>query len=127
MDVRGLAAGSCRHGRSAELCHRHHHQQPSPLRATGCAQRIRVVALLGRCGNPVGGRYDAMSTLTTNRIGNELVRDTLMTIDQLTTGLSVLGMTAAMQPEQCPRVRTLLADLLAQLQDCENDLGLYEP
>lgn len=68
-----------------------------------------------------------MSTLTTNRIGNELVRDTLMTIDQLTTGLSVLGMTAAMQPEQCPRVRTLLADLLAQLQDCENDLGLYEP
>ena len=68
-----------------------------------------------------------MSTLTTNRIGIELLRDTLSTIEQLTTGLSVLGMTAATHLEQCPRVRTLLADLLAELHDCENDLGLYEP
>ena len=68
-----------------------------------------------------------MSTLSTERIGNELLRDTLTTLEQLTTGLTALSLTAAMHPEQCPRVRTLLEDLLAELQDCENDLGLYEP
>ena len=67
-----------------------------------------------------------MSDLTTDRIGNELLRDTLTTLEQLTTGLTVLGLTAAMHPEQCPRVRELHQDLLALLQGCENDLGLYD-
>ncbi len=70
---------------------------------------------------------EAMSNLTAEQIGNELLRDTIATNEQLTTGLTVLGLTAAMHPEQCPRVRKLHEDLLALLQRCENDLGLDDP
>jgi len=37
----------------------------------------------------------------------------------------VLALNALRNPEQSPRVRFLLQDLLADIQDCENDLGTY--
>lgn len=38
---------------------------------------------------------DAMIDMSTDRIGNELLRDTLTTIELLTTGVAGLGVTAA--------------------------------
>ena len=66
-----------------------------------------------------------MTTLTTDRIGTELLQDTLMTLEQVTTSLTVLALNASRNPEQSPRVRMLLGDLLADIQDCEKQLGTY--
>ena len=43
----------------------------------------------------------------------------------MTTRLTVLALNASRNPEQSPRVRTLLGDLLADIQDCEEQLGTY--
>ncbi len=68
-----------------------------------------------------------MSTLTTDRIANELLEETLLTLDQISTGITVLAINATRDPEQSPRVRQLLGDLLEALQEAEEDLGTYEP
>ena len=68
-----------------------------------------------------------MSTLTTDRIANELLEETLLTLDQISTGITVLAINATRDPEQSPRVRQLLGDLLEALQEAEEDLGTYAP
>jgi hypothetical protein len=68
-----------------------------------------------------------MTTLTTASLSTEVLEDTLLTLEQMTTRLTVLALNASRTPEQSPRVRMLLGDLLADIQDCENDLGTYAP
>ena len=68
-----------------------------------------------------------MSTLTTDRIANELLEETLLTLEQITTGVTVLAINGTRNPEQSPRVRMLLGDLLALIQEAEKDLGTYAP
>ena len=48
-------------------------------------------------------------------------------VSALTTRLTVLALNASRNPEQSPRVRMLLGDLLADIQDCESELGSYGP
>jgi hypothetical protein len=67
-----------------------------------------------------------MPPLTTATISLELLQDCLGTLEQLTTGITNLGVEATSNPLQAPRVRVLLEDLLLSLQNCENDLGTYE-
>ena len=38
-----------------------------------------------------------------------------------------MAINASRQPEQSPRVRQLLGDLLALIQEAEKDLGTYAP
>jgi len=64
-------------------------------------------------------------TLTTDRIANELLEETLLTLEQITTGVTVMAINATRNPEQSPRVRRLLGDLVALIQDAEKDLGTY--
>jgi hypothetical protein len=66
-----------------------------------------------------------MPSLTTAQIGTELLQDSLLTLEQLTTGLTVLALNASNAPEESPRVRVLLASMLALLQPCETELGTY--
>jgi hypothetical protein len=66
-----------------------------------------------------------MPSLTTAQIGTELLRDTLLTLHQLTTGLTLLALNASNVPEESPRVRVLLESMLASLHQCETDLGTY--
>ena len=66
-----------------------------------------------------------MRSLTPASIGLELLQDCLGTLEQLTTGITNLGMEATANPPQAPRVRVLLEELLISLQNCENDLGTY--
>lgn len=61
-------------------------------------------------------------TLSTDRIAAELLEETLLTLEQLTTGVTVLAVTATRKPEQGPRVRRLLGDLLAMLQEAESEV-----
>ena len=65
--------------------------------------------------------------LTTAALATEVLEGTLLTLDQVTTRLTVLALNASRNPEQSPRVRILLEDLLADIQDCEEDLGTYVP
>ncbi len=66
-----------------------------------------------------------MPPLTTASISLELFQDCLGTLEQLTTGITNLGVDATEDPNQEPRVRVLLEELLMSLQQCENDLGIY--
>jgi hypothetical protein len=68
-----------------------------------------------------------MTTLTTAALATEILEDTLLTLDQMTTRITVLALNASRNPEQSPRVRLLLGDLLADIQDCEEQLGTYAP
>jgi len=53
-----------------------------------------------------------MPPLTTATISLELLQDCLGTLEQLTTGITNLGVEATSNPLQAPRVRVLLEDLL---------------
>ncbi|QPN64477.1 hypothetical protein [Synechococcus sp. CBW1004] len=64
-------------------------------------------------------------TLTTDRIAAELLEETLLTLEQVSTGVTVMAIGATRNPEQSPRVRQLLGDLLALIQEAEGDLGTY--
>lgn len=66
-----------------------------------------------------------MTALTTDLLPSEFLRDTLVTLEQVSTGITVLAINASINPEQSPRVRALLGDLLMLLQDCETDLDTY--
>jgi hypothetical protein len=68
-----------------------------------------------------------MSTLTTSALSTEVLESALLTLEQVTTRISVLALNASKNPEQTPRVRMLLGDLLADIQDCESELGIYAP
>ena len=68
-----------------------------------------------------------MSTLTTSALSTEVLESALLTLEQVTTRISVLALNASKNPEQATRVRMLLGDLLADIQDCESELGIYAP
>ena len=65
-----------------------------------------------------------MPPLTTSVLSTEVLVSTLLTLDQISTRLTVLALNASRNPEQSPKVRMLLGDLLADIQDCESELGL---
>jgi hypothetical protein len=65
--------------------------------------------------------------VTTDLLPSELLRDALVTLEQVSTGITFLAINASLEPVQAPRVRALLGDRLLLLQDCETDLGTYAP
>ena len=71
------------------------------------------------------GDQTPITTLTTAALSTEIFEDALLTLEQVTTRLTVLALNASRNPEQSPRVRMLLGDLLADIQDCEEQLGTY--
>ena len=56
-----------------------------------------------------------------------MLQDALLTLEQISTRITVLALNASRNPEQSVRVRMLLGDLLADIQDCESELGIYAP
>ena len=66
-----------------------------------------------------------MTTLTTSALSTEVLERALLTLEQISTRLTVLALNASKNPEQSVRVRMLLGDLLADIQDCEEQLGTY--
>ena len=68
-----------------------------------------------------------MPLLTTAALSTEVFASALLTLEQIITRITVLALNASRNPEQAPRVRMLLGDLLADIQDCESELGTYAP
>ena len=68
-----------------------------------------------------------MTTLTASVPSSEVLQDALLTLEQISTRITALALNASRNPAQTPRVRMLLGDLLADIQDCEEQLGTYAP
>jgi len=68
-----------------------------------------------------------MPPLTTSALSTEVLESALLTSEQISTRITVLALNASWNPEQSVRVRMLLGDLLADIQDCEEQLGSYAP
>lgn len=50
------------------------------------------------------------------------MEEALLALEQVTTGVIVMAVEATRKPEQGPRVRRLLGDLLALLQEAKGEL-----
>jgi hypothetical protein len=66
-----------------------------------------------------------MTAVTTSALSTEVLESGLLTLEQISTSVTVLALNASRNPEQSPRVRMLLGDLLADIQDCASELGTY--
>jgi hypothetical protein len=66
-----------------------------------------------------------MTTLTTSALATEVLESALLTLEQISTRITVLALNASRNSEQSHRVRMLLGDLLSDIQDCESELGTY--
>ena len=69
----------------------------------------------------------AMPPLTTSALSTEVLESALLSLEQISTRITVLALNASRIPDQSVRVRALLSDLLAGIQDCEVELGTYAP
>ena len=67
-----------------------------------------------------------MSQLTTSAIALELHRDALLTIEQLTTSITVLALHACHRPEDTPRVREVFEQLLEAIHQAETDMAVFD-
>ena len=68
-----------------------------------------------------------MTTLTNSVPSTEVLEDALLTLEQISTRITALALNASRNPDQSVRFRTLMSDLLADIQDCEEQLGTYAP
>jgi len=67
-----------------------------------------------------------MPPLTTAAIPQELQRDALLTLEQLTTSITVLALHASHRPEDTPRVREVFEQLLEVIHGAETDLAVFD-
>jgi hypothetical protein len=68
---------------------------------------------------------DPMPLLTTSALSTEVLESALLTLEQISTRITVLALNASRNPDQSVRFRTLMSDLLADIKDCESELGTY--
>jgi hypothetical protein len=67
-----------------------------------------------------------MSQLTTAAIPHELQRDALLTLEQLTTSITVLALHASHRPVDAPRVREVFEQLLETIPGAETDMEVFD-
>jgi hypothetical protein len=67
-----------------------------------------------------------MSPLTTSAIAQELQRDALLTLEQLTTSITVLALHASHRPVDAPRVREVFEQLLKVVHQGETDMAVFD-
>ena len=67
-----------------------------------------------------------MSPLTTAAIPQELQRDALLTLEQLTTSITVLALHASHRPGDTPRVRAVFEQLLETIHQAEKDMAVFD-
>jgi len=67
-----------------------------------------------------------MPPLTTYAIAQELQRDALLTLEQLTTAITVLSLHGSHRPEDAPRVRVVFEQLVEVIHQAETDLALFD-
>ena len=59
-------------------------------------------------------------------IAQELHRDALLTLEQLTTSITVLALHASHRPGDSPRVRAVFEQLLEVIHQAETDMAVFD-
>ena len=67
-----------------------------------------------------------MSPLTTSAITQELQRDALLTLEHLTTSITVLALHASHRHEDTPRVHEVFEQLLETIHQAETDMAVFD-
>ena len=67
-----------------------------------------------------------MPPLTTAAIAQELQRDALLTLEQLSTAVTVLALHGSHRPEDAPRVRAVFDQLVEVIHQAETDLAVFD-
>ena len=67
-----------------------------------------------------------MSQLTTAAIAQELQRDALLTMEQLTTAITVLALHGSHRPGDTPRVRAVFKQLVGVIHQAETDMAVFD-
>ena len=67
-----------------------------------------------------------MHPLTTAAIAQELQRDALLTLEQLTTAITVLSLHCSHRPGDTPRVRAAFDQLVEVIHQAETDLAIFD-
>ena len=67
-----------------------------------------------------------MSPLTTAAIAQELQRDALLTLEQLTTAVTVLALHGSHRPGDTPRIREVFEQLLGGIHQAETDMAVFD-
>jgi hypothetical protein len=73
----------------------------------------------------VSSRYQTDAPAHHLSLSTEVLESALLTLDQISTRLTVLALSALSNSLQSVRARMLLGDLLADIQDCEKQFGSY--
>jgi hypothetical protein len=55
-----------------------------------------------------------------------MLQDPLLTLEQITTGVTVLAINACRSSGQSVRIRASRSEFLALVRDCEEDSGTYD-
>jgi len=76
------------------------------------------------CGNPVSSRTTHHVSITTAAIAQELHRDALLTLKQLTTSITVLALHGSHRQEDTPRVRAVFEQLLETINQAEIEMAV---
>jgi hypothetical protein len=83
-------------------------------------------AALERLGTIKAVARQFISQLTTAAITQELHRDALLTMEQLTTSITVLAVHSSHRPEDTPRVRAVFEQLLETIHQAETDMEVFD-
>jgi hypothetical protein len=67
-----------------------------------------------------------MSPQTSAAIPQELQTDAMLTLEQLTTSITVLALHAFKRPQETPRIRLVFEQLLEVILAAETELGVYD-
>ena len=67
-----------------------------------------------------------MSTLTASVPSSEVLEDALLTLEQLTTSITVLALHASHRPVDAPRVRAVFEQLLEVIHQAETDMAVFD-
>ena len=67
-----------------------------------------------------------MPPLTTAAIPQELQTDALLTLEQLTTSITVLALHAFQRPEETPRIRLVFEHLLEVIHQAETEMKVFD-
>ena len=89
---------------------------PGDHRWSGIGAELNFLSVCFLLRNPV----------TTPAIPQELHRDALPSLEQLTTSITVLALHASPRPVDAPRVREVFGQLLETIHQAETDMAVFD-
>ena len=67
-----------------------------------------------------------MPLLATSALSPEVLESALLTLEQLTTSITVLAVHASHRPGDSPRVREVFEQLLETIHQAETDMAVFD-